>query len=247
MRNSLIIRPFDLRVTTDDDFEHEVRAAWPRSKTNWLKISKRNLTDAEQDAADHGRSCKSARCLNFLENQREGSTRLLDSARRSLKAAPDSLRNIITAITFIVRYQGEQHSMALVPMVVEQTGRGERAFDIYSRLLKERIIILSTPIDDHIASVSMVAQLIFLAAEDPEKDISLYINSARRRCDCGSWLSMIPCSISSPTCATICIGQAASMGAFLLAAGAKGKRSILPNARVMIHQPLRRRTGSGVG
>lgn len=126
--------------------------------------------------------------------------------------------------------------MALVPMVVEQTGRGERAFDIYSRLLKERIIIVSTPIDDHIASL-VVAQLIFLAAEDPEKDISLYINSPGGVVTAGLAIYDTMQHIK-PDVATICIGQAASMGAFLLAAGAKGKRSILPNARVMIHQPL---------
>ncbi len=126
--------------------------------------------------------------------------------------------------------------MALVPMVVEQTGRGERAFDIYSRLLKERIIILSTPIDDHIASL-IIAQLIFLAAEDPDKDISLYINSPGGVVTAGLAIYDTMQHIK-PDVATICIGQAASMGAFLLAAGAKGKRSILPNARVMIHQPL---------
>ncbi len=126
--------------------------------------------------------------------------------------------------------------MALVPMVVEQTGRGERAFDIYSRLLKERIIILSTPIDDHIASL-VIAQLIFLAAEDPDKDISLYINSPGGVVTAGLAIYDTMQHIK-PDVATICIGQAASMGAFLLASGAKGKRSILPNARVMIHQPL---------
>lgn len=126
--------------------------------------------------------------------------------------------------------------MALVPMVVEQTGRGERAFDIYSRLLKERIIIISTPIDDHIASL-IVAQLIFLAAEDPEKDISLYINSPGGSVTAGMAIYDTMRHIK-PDVATICIGQAASMGAFLLSAGTKGKRSILPNARTMIHQPL---------
>jgi ATP-dependent Clp protease, protease subunit len=125
--------------------------------------------------------------------------------------------------------------MALVPMVVEQTGRGERAFDIYSRLLKERIIIISTPIDDHIASL-IVAQLIFLAAEDPEKDISLYINSPGGVVTAGLAIYDTMQHVK-PDIATICIGQAASMGAFLLAAGAKGKRSALPNARIMIHQP----------
>ncbi len=131
---------------------------------------------------------------------------------------------------------GDHTSMALVPMVVEQTGRGERAFDIYSRLLKERIIIVSTPIDDHIASL-VVAQLIFLAAEDPEKDISLYINSPGGVVTAGLAIYDTMQHVK-PDVATICIGQAASMGAFLLAAGAKGKRSILPNARVMIHQPM---------
>ncbi|MBU0692029.1 ATP-dependent Clp endopeptidase proteolytic subunit ClpP [bacterium] len=125
--------------------------------------------------------------------------------------------------------------MALVPMVVEQTGRGERAYDIYSRLLKERIIIISTPIDDHIASL-IVAQLIFLAAEDPEKDISLYINSPGGSVTAGMAIYDTMQHVK-PDIATICIGQAASMGAFLLASGAKGKRSALPNARVMIHQP----------
>ena len=126
--------------------------------------------------------------------------------------------------------------MALVPMVVEQTGRGERAFDIYSRLLKERIIIISTPIDDHIASL-IVAQFIFLAAEDPEKDISLYINSPGGSVTSGLAIYDTMRHVK-PDIATICIGQAASMGAFLLAAGEKGKRSMLPNARSMIHQPM---------
>ena len=125
--------------------------------------------------------------------------------------------------------------MALVPMVVEQTGRGERAFDIYSRLLKERIVIISTPIDDHIASL-IVAQLIFLAAEDPDKDISLYINSPGGVVTAGMAIYDTMQHVK-PDIATICIGQAASMGSFLLAAGAKGNRSILPNARGMIHQP----------
>jgi ATP-dependent Clp protease protease subunit len=126
--------------------------------------------------------------------------------------------------------------MALIPMVVEQTGRGERAYDIYSRLLKERIIIIGTPIDDHIASL-IVAQLIFLAAEDPEKDISLYVNSPGGVITSGMAIYDTMQHIK-PDVATICIGQAASMGAFLLAAGAKGKRSALPNSRIMIHQPL---------
>ena len=126
--------------------------------------------------------------------------------------------------------------MTLVPMVIEQTGRGERAFDIYSRLLKERIIFIGTPIDDHIASL-VIAQLIFLAAEDAEKDISLYINSPGGVVTSGMAIYDTMQHIR-PDVATICIGQAASMGAFLLTSGAKGKRSALPNARVMIHQPM---------
>jgi ATP-dependent Clp protease, protease subunit len=125
--------------------------------------------------------------------------------------------------------------MALVPMVVEQTGRGERAYDIYSRLLKERIIFIGSGIDDHIASL-VIAQLIFLAAEDPEKDISIYINSPGGVVTSGLAIYDTMQHVK-PDVATICIGQAASMGAFLLAAGAAGKRSALPNSRVMIHQP----------
>lgn len=126
--------------------------------------------------------------------------------------------------------------MALVPMVIEHTGRGERAYDIYSRLLKERIIFIGSPIDDHIASL-VIAQLIFLAAEDPEKDISLYINSPGGVVTSGLAIYDTMQHVR-PDIATICIGQAASMGAFLLAAGAAGKRSALPNSRIMIHQPM---------
>lgn len=124
----------------------------------------------------------------------------------------------------------------LVPMVVEQTSRGERAYDIYSRLLKERIIFLSTPIDDTIASLT-IAQLLFLEAEDPTKDIFLYINSPGGVVTSGMAIYDTMAYIK-PDVSTICIGQAASMGAFLLAAGAPGKRIALPNARIMIHQPL---------
>jgi len=124
----------------------------------------------------------------------------------------------------------------LIPMVVEQTGRHERSYDIYSRLLRDRIIFLSTPIDDHVASV-VVAQLLFLDAEDPEKDIYLYINSPGGYVSAGLGIYDTMQYIK-PDVATICIGQASSMGAFLLAGGAKGKRSALPNARIMIHQPL---------
>ncbi|MEB3236268.1 MAG: ATP-dependent Clp endopeptidase proteolytic subunit ClpP [Candidatus Sericytochromatia bacterium] len=124
----------------------------------------------------------------------------------------------------------------LVPMVVEQTSRGERAFDIYSRLLKERIIFLGTPIDDMVASL-IIAQLLFLEAEDPAKDIYLYINSPGGVVTAGLAIYDTMQYIK-PEVSTICIGQAASMGAFLLNAGAKGKRISLPNSRIMIHQPL---------
>jgi len=123
----------------------------------------------------------------------------------------------------------------LVPMVVEQTSRGERAYDIYSRLLKERIIFLGTPIDDTIASL-VVAQLIFLESEDPEKDIQLYINSPGGSVTAGLAIYDTMQYIR-PDVNTICVGLAASMGAILLTAGAPGKRSSLPNSRIMIHQP----------
>ena len=126
--------------------------------------------------------------------------------------------------------------MNLVPMVVEQTGRGERSYDIYSRLLKERIIFLSGPVDDHMANL-ITAQLLFLESEGPDKDIFVYINSPGGLVTAGmaiyDTMQYIRCDVS-----TLCIGQAASMGAHLLAAGTKGKRFALPNARVMIHQPL---------
>jgi ATP-dependent Clp protease protease subunit len=121
-------------------------------------------------------------------------------------------------------------------MVVEQDGRGERAYDIYSRLLKDRIVFLGTPIDDHIASL-VIAQLLFLEAEDPERDIFLYINSPGGSVSAGLGIYDTMQYIK-PDVVTICMGMAASMGAVLLAAGAPGKRSALPNARIMIHQPL---------
>jgi ATP-dependent Clp protease protease subunit len=124
----------------------------------------------------------------------------------------------------------------LVPMVVEQTGRSERAFDIFSRLLKERIVFLGTPIDDSLASL-IIAQLLFLEAEDSEKDIFLYINSPGGIITAGLGIYDTMQYIK-PDVSTICLGQAASMGAFLLAGGAKGKRSALPNSRIMIHQPM---------
>jgi len=120
-------------------------------------------------------------------------------------------------------------------MVVEQTSRGERAFDIYSRLLKERVIFLVGPVDDYVANV-IVAQLLFLEADNPEKDISLYINSPGGIVTAGLAIYDTMRFIK-PDVSTICVGQAASMGSFLLSAGAKGKRYILPNSRVMIHQP----------
>ena len=124
----------------------------------------------------------------------------------------------------------------LVPIVVEQTGRSERAFDIFSRLLKERIVFLGTPIDDSLASL-IIAQLLFLEAEDSEKDIFLYINSPGGIITSGLGIYDTMQYIK-PDVSTICLGQAASMGAFLLAGGAKGKRSALPNSRIMIHQPM---------
>jgi ATP-dependent Clp protease protease subunit len=126
--------------------------------------------------------------------------------------------------------------MASIPFVVEQTGRGERAYDIYSRLLKDRIIFIGTPIDDYIANL-VVAQMIFLEGEDPDRDINLYIQSPGGVVSAGlaiyDTMQFVKCPVS-----TLCLGLAASMGAVLLAAGAPGKRYCLPNAKVMIHQPL---------
>lgn len=129
----------------------------------------------------------------------------------------------------------ETYMNALVPMVVEQTNRGERAYDIYSRLLKERIVFLTGPVDDHVASL-ITAQFLFLEAENPTKDISFYINSPGGVVSSG--LAVYDTiQYISPSVSTLCIGQAASMGSLLLAAGAKGKRFSVPNARIMIHQP----------
>ena len=126
-------------------------------------------------------------------------------------------------------------SLGLVPMVVEQSARGERAFDIYSRLLKERIIFLVGPVEDQVANL-VVAQMLYLESENPDKDIHLYINSPGGSVTAGmsiyDTMQFVRCNVS-----TMCIGQAASMGAFLLAAGAKGKRYALPNSRMMLHQP----------
>src|ERR1043166_7866031 len=129
----------------------------------------------------------------------------------------------------------QEKSQILIPYVVEQTGRGERGYDIYSRLLKDRIVFIGTPIDDNVANV-IIAQLLFLQSEDPNKDINLYINSPGGSVTAGlavyDTIQFVKCDVT-----TYCIGQAASMGAVLLAAGTKGKRFALPNARIMIHQP----------
>src|SRR5512139_3605260 len=126
--------------------------------------------------------------------------------------------------------------MSLIPMVIEQTSRGERAYDIYSRLLKDRIIFLGTPIDDNVAN-TVIAQLLFLDADDPDKDIYLYVNSPGGVVTAGLAIYDTMNYLKSPV-STICIGQAASMGALLLGAGTKGKRFSLPHARIMIHQPM---------
>ncbi|MFO8029882.1 MAG: ATP-dependent Clp endopeptidase proteolytic subunit ClpP [Cyclonatronaceae bacterium] len=133
-------------------------------------------------------------------------------------------------------FSGQQTQSNLIPMVIETTNRGERAFDIYSRLLKDRIIILGTPINDAVAS-SIVAQMLFLESDDPEKDINLYINSPGGVVSSGmaiyDTMQHVRCDVS-----TICMGMAASMGAVMLAGGTKGKRTLLPHSKVMIHQPL---------
>ncbi len=126
--------------------------------------------------------------------------------------------------------------MSFVPMVIEQTGRGERSYDIYSRLLRDRIVFLGTPVHDVVANL-IIAQLLFLASEDPKKDISLYLNTPGGSVTAGmaiyDTMQYIPCDVS-----TICIGQAFSMGAVLLAGGTRGKRQALPNSRILLHQPL---------
>ena len=130
----------------------------------------------------------------------------------------------------------EPHNLGMVPMVIETSGRGERAYDIYSRLLKERVIFLVGPIDDHMANL-VVAQLLFLESENPDKDIHLYINSPGGSISAGMAI-YDTMQFIKPDVSTLCIGMAASMGAFLLQAGAKDKRFALPNSTVMIHQPL---------
>jgi ATP-dependent Clp protease protease subunit len=134
------------------------------------------------------------------------------------------------------RFYPEPHGLGLVPMVIEQSGRGERAYDIYSRLLKERVVFLVGPVTEMTANL-IVAQLLFLESENPEKDISFYINSPGGSVSAGLAIYDTMCFVK-PDVSTLCVGQAASMGAFLLAAGAKGKRFALPNSRVMIHQPM---------
>src|SRR6186997_1154383 len=129
----------------------------------------------------------------------------------------------------------ETKGLGMVPIVIETSGRGERAYDIYSRLLRERLIFLVGPVDDHTANL-VVAQMLFLESENPDKDISLYINSPGGSVTAGLAI-YDTMKFIKPDVSTICIGQAASMGAFLLSAGAKGKRHCLPNSRVMIHQP----------
>ena len=130
----------------------------------------------------------------------------------------------------------EPQGLGLVPMVIEQSGRGERAYDIYSRLLKERVIFMVGPVNDHTANL-VIAQLLFLESENPDKDVSLYINSPGGSVSAGLAI-YDTMQFIKPAVSTLCMGIAASMGAFLLAAGEKGKRYALPNARVMIHQPL---------
>ena len=139
-------------------------------------------------------------------------------------------------ITMQDRIGSEPQGLGLIPMVIEQSGRGERAYDIYSRLLKERVVFLVGPVNEMSANL-IVAQLLFLESENPEKDISFYINSPGGSVSAGLAI-YDTMQFVKPDVSTLCIGQAASMGAFLLAAGAKGKRFALPNSRVMIHQPM---------
>ena len=141
-------------------------------------------------------------------------------------------------MTYFTENDGALNStnLGLVPMVIESTGRGERAFDIYSRMLKERVIFLVGPVEDHMANL-IVAQLLFLESENPDKDIHLYINSPGGAVNAGLAI-YYTMQFIKPEISTVCIGQAASMGAVLLAGGAAGKRFALPHARIMIHQPL---------
>lgn len=136
----------------------------------------------------------------------------------------------------LMSFNNDIHNLNLVPMVVEQSARGERAFDIYSRLLKDRVIFLVGPVDDYSANL-VVAQMLFLEAENPDRDIHLYINSPGGSVTAGMSI-YDTMQFIKPDVSTMCIGQACSMGAFLLTAGAEGKRLSLPNSRIMIHQPL---------
>ncbi len=138
--------------------------------------------------------------------------------------------------SFISQYNGSAITNSLVPMVVEQTARGERAYDIFSRLLKERIVFIGTPIDDGVSGL-IIAQLLFLESEDPDKDINIYINSPGGSVSAGLAIYDTMQYIK-PNCATMCMGMAASMASLLLAGGAAGKRMSLPHSRIMIHQPL---------
>lgn len=142
----------------------------------------------------------------------------------------------MNAGNYMMKQGMEPQGLGYIPMVIEQSGRGERSYDIYSRLLKERVIFLVGPVNDMTANL-VVAQLLFLEAENPDKDISLYINSPGGSVTAGMSI-YDTMQFIKPDVSTLCIGQAASMGAFLLTAGAKGKRFCLPNSRVMIHQPL---------
>jgi ATP-dependent Clp protease, protease subunit len=144
--------------------------------------------------------------------------------------------NYMNANDGMMQQRMEPQGLGYIPMVIEQSGRGERSYDIYSRLLKERVIFLVGPVNDMTANL-VVAQLLFLEAENPDKDISLYINSPGGSVTAGMSI-YDTMQFIKPDVSTLCIGQAASMGAFLLTAGAKGKRFCLPNSRVMIHQPL---------
>jgi ATP-dependent Clp protease, protease subunit len=144
--------------------------------------------------------------------------------------------NYMNASEGMMQERMEPQGLGYIPMVIEQSGRGERSYDIYSRLLKERVIFLVGPVNDMTANL-VVAQLLFLEAENPDKDISLYINSPGGSVTAGMSI-YDTMQFIKPNVSTLCIGQAASMGAFLLTAGSKGKRFCLPNSRVMIHQPL---------
>lgn len=157
---------------------------------------------------------------------------------------PDSSLTSIRPISFGCAGYDPQSITSMIPMVVEQSGRGDRAFDIYSRLLRERIVFLGTPVDDNVAD-SIVAQLLYLDAEDPEKDIQLYINSPGGSVTAGMAIYDTMQQVR-PDVVTICYGLAASMGAFLLAGGAAGKRMSLPSSRIMIHQPLGGAQGQAV-